>query len=269
MAPLRGPGAVSAAGARPPRLSVVVTARNEEARLAGCLERLGFADEIVVTLDRCTDRSKEIALRYTDRLVEGTWEIEGPRRNAGIDAATGDWILEVDADERVPEELAREICTVIESAAPGYFLVPFENYIGGRLVRYGWGASWGVMAAPRLFSKGAKRWGGQRVHPGLELLGPKRRLEHAIHHEVDESISDMLKRLDRYTELRAADLREGKGKMSSLPGLLRRSATRFYKCYVSRKGYREGRWGFLIALMAALYPLLSQLKAELERPIKR
>lgn len=260
---------MSDGGDKGPKLSAVVTAHNEEARLARCLDRLRFADEIVVTLDRCTDRSKEIALRYTGRIVEGAWELEGPRRSAGIDAARGDWILEVDADEEVPEDLAHEIRETIASAAPGYFLVPFDNYIGGRLVRYGWGASWGVMAAPRLFSKGAKRWGAERVHPRLELKGPKRRLVHAIRHDVDGSISDMLKRLDRYTELRAQDLREGKGKISSLPGLIRRGATRFYKCYVSRKGYREGRWGLLIALMAALYPLISQLKAELERPEKR
>ena len=252
----------------PCRLSAVVTAHNEEAQLAQCLETLRFADEIVVTLDRCTDGSKAIAERYAQKIVEGAWEIEGPRRNAGIDAASGDWMLEVDADERVPPELAQEIRTVIETAAPGHFLLPFDNYIGDRLVRYGWGGSWGVMAAPRLFSKGAKRWGEQRVHPGLRLDGRQRFLEHAMRHRVDNNISDMLARLDRYTELRAADLREGKGRLSPFLFLLRRSASRFLKCYVFRKGYREGRWGFLIALMAALYPLIAQLKAELERPDK-
>ena len=246
-----------------PRLSALVVAHNEEAQLADCLERLRFADEIVVVLDRCTDGSREVARRFTDRLMEGAWPIEGARRNAGIDACASDWIVEVDADERLPPALAREIREAIAGAAPGYFLVPFDNYIGDRLVRYGWGAAWGVGAAPRLFSKGAKRWGNERIHPKLELKGERRWLEHRMIHHVDSDISEMLARLDRYTTARAQDLRES-GEAGSFAHNIRRIFSRFYKCYVTRKGYREGAYGFLIALFAGLYPILSYLKARLE-----
>jgi hypothetical protein len=82
-------------------------------------------------------------------------------------------------------------------------------------------------------------------------------------HLVDRNISDMLRRLDRYTTLRAHDLRRS-GDIGSFAANLRRIATRFWKCYVSRRGYREGAWGFLVALCAALYPILSYLKARLE-----
>ncbi len=92
-----------------PRLSALVVVHNEEAQLAECLETVQFADEIVVVLDRCTDGSKDIAQRYAAHIIEGGWELEGPRRNAGIKACTGDWILEVDADERVTARLAKEI----------------------------------------------------------------------------------------------------------------------------------------------------------------
>src|SRR3546814_2930804 len=92
-----------------PRLSALVVAHNEEAQLADCLGSLAFADERVVVLDRCTDNSKRVALEHGARILEGGWELEGPRRNAGIDACTGDWILEVDADERVTAALASEI----------------------------------------------------------------------------------------------------------------------------------------------------------------
>ena len=246
-----------------PRLSALVVAHDEEAQLAACLDRLGFADEIVVVLDRCTDGSRHIAARYTDRLVEGAWEIEGPRRNAGIAACSGDWVLEVDADERVSEALAAEIRAAIEGAAPGYFLVPYDNYIGERLVRHGWGASWGVSATARLFSKGAKRWGGQRIHPKVELSGARRRLTTPMVHYVDRDISDMIRRLDRYSTMRARDLRDS-GDIGTLAGNLRRLASRFLKCYLGRRGYREGGYGLLIALFAGLYPLLSHLKARYE-----
>ena len=247
----------------PPRLSALVVAHNEAAQLGDCLACLDFADEIVVVLDRCTDDSLAVARRFTEKIVEGEWLIEGDRRNRGIDTCTGDWVLEVDADERASKALGDEVKRSIVGAEPGYFLVPFDNYIGDRLVRYGWGASWGVSAAPRLFSPGAKRWGDQRIHPSLTLSGTRRRLNEPMAHYVDHDISDMLRRLDRYSTARAQDLRAS-GNIGGLPRNLRRLVTRFFKCYVSRRGYREGAYGFLIALCAALYPLLAHLKARLE-----
>jgi glycosyltransferase involved in cell wall biosynthesis len=247
-----------------PKLSALVVAHNEEAQLAECLETLSFADEIVVVLDDCTDGSKDIAGRFTPRLIEGSWDIEGPRRNAGIDGCKGDWILEIDADERVSDDLAKEICDTIQSAEPGFFLIPFDNFVGERLVRYGWGGSWGVSATERLFSRGAKRWGeNQRIHPKTELKGPKRWLKCRMIHHVDQNISDMIQRLDRYTAAKAADMRAN-GSKEGFWRNFRRLFTRFWKCYISRKGYKEGYYGFLIALFAAIWPMISWLRYKLE-----
>lgn len=246
-----------------PTLTALVVAHNEEDQLDACLATLTFADEIVVVLDKCTDGSKAIAARYTDKLIEGSWEIEGPRRHAGIDVCTGDWVLEVDADERVSPELAGEIRSKIKTAPFGHFLIPYDNYVGSHLVRYGWGASWGVSATVRLYAQGAKVWGAQRIHPGVELKGERMWLENRMIHYVDRNISDMILRLDRYSTARANDLRAS-GKIGSLANNVRRLFSRFFKCYIGRKGYREGLYGFLIALMAGLFPLLSYIKAKLE-----
>jgi glycosyltransferase involved in cell wall biosynthesis len=246
------------------RLSAVVVAHNEERQLAACLERLGFADELVVVLDRCTDRSRDIALGFTDRLVEGAWEREGPRRHAGLDTCRGEWILEVDADERVTPELADEIRRVVATTPAAWHLIPVDNYIGDRLVRWGWGASFGKSAYAGLFRRGTKRWGDQRVHPAVSLQGPQGpALDARLVHYVDRDVSEMLQRLDRYTTAHAQDLRET-GDIGSYARNLRRIPTRFWKCYVGRRGYREGPYGFLIALCAALYPILSYLKARLD-----
>ncbi len=250
----------------PVRLSALVVVHDEERQLADCLVCLGFADEIVVVLDRCTDRSREIAHGVTDRLVEGAWEREGPRRHAGIDACRGEWILEIDADERVTPELAREIRRVVATSPAAWHLVPVDNFIGDRLVRWGWGASFGRSAHAALYRKGTKEWGGQRVHPAVALSGRQGpALSSPMLHYVDRDVSDMLRRLDRYSTARAQDLREG-GDIGGYGRNLRRIASRFWKCYVGRKGYREGPWGFLIALCAALYPILSYLKARLDTP---
>jgi len=247
-----------------PLLSALVVAHDEEAQLADCLSGLGFADEIVVVLDRCRDRSREIALEFTEQIVEGAWEREGPRRHAGIEACRGAWILEVDADERVGPELAAEIRAVVETSAAAWHLIPVDNYIGDRLVRWGWGASFGRSAHAALYRKGVKVFGDQRVHPGLMLSGTQgASLDGRLVHYVDRNISDMLCRLDRYTSARARDLRDS-GDIGNYGRNLRRIASRFWKCYVGRRGYREGPYGFLIALCAGLYPILSYLKARLE-----
>ena len=245
-------------------VSALVVAHDEEVRLAACLEKLRFADEIVVVLDRCTDRSKEIAAQFTGRLVEGAWPLEGDRRNAGIEACRGPWIFEVDADEHVPPALAEEVRTVVARSRFDWHEVPVDNYIGTRLVRHGWGASYGKAAYPGLFRKGAKVWGRNRVHPALTFHGAKGpRLVNRIDHHVDRNISDMIKRLDRYSSAKALDLRDS-GDIGTFGHNLRRMFSRFYKCYVARRGYREGGYGFLIALFAGLYPILSHLKARLE-----
>jgi glycosyltransferase involved in cell wall biosynthesis len=258
------PASEGAADTAEPMLSALVVARNEAAQLAQCLSLLNFADETVVVLDRCEDASRSIAREFTDRIIEGAWEREGPRRNAGIAACRGEWILEVDADERVTAELAGEIRATVENSPADWHLIPVDNYVGERLVRFGWGASFGRSAYAGLFRRGVKHWGDQRVHPAVLLSGAQgTNLSARLVHHVDRNISDMLHRLDRYTSARAQDLREG-GDIGSFGHNLRRIASRFWKCYVARRGYREGPYGFLIALCAALYPILSYLKARLE-----
>ena len=246
-----------------PKLTILVVAHNEEEDLDDCLQALGFGDELMVVLDKCTDGSKSIAEKYADTIIEGRWDIEGPRRHAGLDVCKGDWVLEVDADERVSLELAAEVKAAIQTAPFGHFLIPYDNYVGKTLVRYGWGGSWGVSATVRLFSKGAKVWGAQRVHPGVQLKGERMWLKNRMVHLVDKDISDMIGRLDRYSTARARDLRAS-GDIGSLANNIRRLSSRFLKCYFGRKGYKEGGYGFLIALMAGLFPLISYLKARLE-----
>lgn len=247
-----------------PRLSALIVARNEEARLPKCLSALAFADEIVVVLDRTTDASRSIAENAGARVLEGGWEREGDRRNAGIGFCGGDWILEVDADEHVSPELAAEIRATVASSTAARHSIPVDNHIGTRLVRFGWGASFGKSAYWGLFRKGTKIWGRERVHPKLTLSGEAgAALSARLQHEVDRNLSETIRRLDRYSSARAADLREH-GDPDSTSRYVRRFFSRFWKCYVARRGYREGGYGLVIAALAGLFPLVSHLKARYE-----
>ncbi len=259
---------MSAAAA--PKVSALVVARNEAARLPACLACLAPADELVVVLDRSTDGSRNVSSGAlcrggAARVLEGAWELEGERRNAGIAACTGDWVLEVDADERVPPALWEAVRRVVASSPHGFHRVRIDNHVGERLIRHGWGGSFGTTLKPVLFRRGAKRWRAQRVHPGLDWTGTEGPPveEAGIRHEVDRDISDMLRRLDRYSSAKASDLLEA-GDIGGLPGNLRRFVSRFGKCYVARGGWKEGGWGLLISLCAGLFPLLAHLKARLE-----
>ena len=223
-----------------------------------------FADEIVVVLDRCTDRSSEIAHNLADVVIEGGWEIEGDRRNLGIRACSSEWILEADADEFVPEDLAREIRTVIADPNYDIYNIPVRNFVGKHYVRQGWGGgSFGKTAYMGLFRKGTKWWGGSRVHPHLTVSGnggPD--LRHAIDHHVDRDVSDMIRRLNNYTDWRSRDLIDlGEVRKNSLANMFRKFVSRFLKVYVRRKAYKEKELGIMVALCAGLYPLIAYIKA--------
>jgi glycosyltransferase involved in cell wall biosynthesis len=249
------------------RLSAFICAHNEAKNIEACLKDLAFVDEIVVLLDRCTDETRMIAEKTGATILEGAWPIEGERRAAAQAACHGRWIFEVDADERVSPALAQEIIKVISDResqgdhGPDWWRIAFDNYIGNRLVRYGWGAQFGVGAKAILYRKGIKTWGGQRVHPKVQMQGTSGpTLANRMDHLVDENISDMMLRLDRYTSLHAQDLCD-EGNIGTFRKNVARIFGRFYKCFILRKGYREGDLGLTIAIFAGLYPFLSFVKA--------
>src|SRR5216684_695805 len=227
-------------------LSALVVARNEEKQLPACLETLRFADEIVVVLDRTTDRSAEIARMFGARIVEGAWPFEGERRTAA-------------AAECVTPGLAEEIRRVIPGAGEAYFLIPIANHVGGKLIRHGWGAYNGAAMRAALYRPGGKRWGQGRVHPPVSYTGVRRELQHPLDHYVDRDLSDMFRRLNSYSDAAALDAID-RGETPRFRSAFRRMFSRFWKSYVARKGYREGPYGIALALFSALYPMLTYLK---------
>lgn len=245
-------------------LTALVVAHNEALHLPACLASLQFADRLIVVLDRCTDASQAIAQAAGATVLSGDFANEGERRNFARSQCPDGWILEVDADERISQSLAEEVRTIVDQSTADYHPIPVDNYIGRQCVRNGWGGSFGVRTVTRLSRKEAKTWGNQQVHPRVTYNGVEgAKLKHPIIHLVDDDLSDTLQRLNRYSDLRARDLVQH-GHSETLGKNIGRLFSRFFKCYVMRKGYREGLYGFVIALCAGLYPLLSYVKATCE-----
>ena len=248
------------------RLSVLITVHNEEKILESCLEKLNFCDEIVIVLDKSTDNSKKICEKFTDKIFAGSWEFEGERRNFGLKNCSKEWILEIDADEHVSKNLSEEILNKINNSSDySNFHIKVNNYIGKNLVKYGWGGSFGRGGVTCLFKNGTKKWGKQRVHPELSFngkFGPD--LKNCIEHYFVENISELLLKFNSWTYLKSLDLIENK-KKETLGHNLRRIFSRFLKNYYKRKGYKEGKLGFLIALLAGLFPIVSYLRCEINK----
>lgn len=242
-------------------LSALVVAHNEEAILDDCLTRLSFADEIVLVADRCTDETVVIAKRHNAKIIEGAWEIEGVRRSVGIEACSCLWILEVDADEWIEPTLSNEITACIHADKNDFIFMSMHNYVYGRHVRYGWMAALAPDLKGSLFRKGHKTWGMERVHPnvsfsgirGLDLVG-------GIRHNFAKDISTLMQRFNRNTSLGAEGM-ASKEDDRRTKTMARKVLSRFWKCYVARKGYKEGGLGFIISFLSALYPLVAHLKA--------
>ena len=246
----------------PVKLSALVCAHNDEARLAECLRRLSFCDEIVVVADRCTDRSQEIARQFGARVIDGIFPLESQRKAAGVTACLGEWVLEIEADEHVEAALAYEVRAAIHGRPGGdWFSVPVDNFVGETLVRRGWGAGLGTVMAPRLYRRRVKRWKARRVDPAVVLDGRfAGALETSLSRHADPDVGHMIARLNRQTALRAQDLADA-GQGGDLLADLGKAISRFWTCYVWRQGVREGEIGFLIALMAGLDAVLSGMRA--------
>lgn len=245
------------------KLSALICVQNQDAQLSQCLRKLSFCDEIVVVADRCTDRSQDIARSHGAVVIPGIFPFESQRKTAGAEACTGDWILELEPDEVVSSALAWEIRATLQMRPEGdHFDLPFDNYVGERLVRRGWTGGLGSPSATRLYRRGAKHWKAQRVADGgAAMIGPSGgALRGALRRTVGEDIGQVIDRLNRLTGQQAEDLADAQAAGGVAVGVFR-GLGQFVRSYLARGGWQEGRLGFLLALMTGLYPVLSHLRA--------
>ncbi len=187
-------------------LSVVVITRNEEDNLAACLDSVPFANEVIVVDDGSTDTTREIAARYTDKVLSRELDRFGRQKQFAIEQATRDWILVLDADERVTEQLAQSICSVLSTGAPevdGY-LLRRRTWLFDRPVTC---TGWYKYAHLRMFRRGSARYVDRRVHeyPVLDHPARRSRLIGDLDHFTYASIDEYRAKLDRYSRLAAAD----------------------------------------------------------------
>jgi glycosyltransferase involved in cell wall biosynthesis len=241
------------------KLSATIITRNEEARIGDCLESVRWADEIIVVDTGSADRTLEMCHKYTPHVYSRPWEGYAPAKNAALELATGDWILSLDADERVSDGLHAEVAALqrqpIVNLADGY-AIPRRNYLWGRWLRYG-----GLYPDDqiRLFKRGKGAFKARRVHESVAIDGRVERLQHPIEHHSYQGLGDVIQRLDRYTDLAALDLHE-QGQPFRVTALLLRPVGRFLRNYVLRQGFRDGIPGLIMAVSYAYSVFVREAK---------
>jgi glycosyltransferase involved in cell wall biosynthesis len=250
-----------------PKVSVTIITRDEEADLEAALQSVAWADEILVVDSGSTDRTVDIARSAGARVVVRDWPGYVTQKNFAAAQAANDWILSLDADERVTPALAQEIRRVLEGPASAAYRIPRLTWHLGRWIR---ATDWYPDYQTRLYDRRAAQWSGRYVHETVTVNGATGRLQGELQHFAYRDIADHLETIDRYTTYAARQMYED-GRRASAWTLLLHPPGAFLRNYVARGGFRLGTVGFIVSTMNAYYVFLKFAKLwQLQsRPISR
>jgi glycosyltransferase involved in cell wall biosynthesis len=240
------------------KISFVIVTFNEERNIEECLETAKWGDEIIVVDSFSTDRTLEICKRYTHRIYQRPWPGFGKQKNFAIEQASMDWTFILDADERLPEELRREIEGILHLAEKEFaaYRVPRKNYFYGHWLK--WGGQypdWQI----RLFKKGAGLLDDFEPHNSFIFAGKLGTLENPLIHYTERNISDHFPKLNRFTDL-AAEYRVQTCNKVHWYDLAFRPLVTFFQVYLRKQGFRDGIPGFIQAVFKSLYTFVKYAK---------
>ena len=240
-----------------PHLSVVVITRNEARNIRAALQSVRWADELVVVDSGSSDDTTRIAREIADRVTGHDWAGYGAQKNHATGLAAHDWVLSLDADERVSPALAREIQMLLrhEPAARAYCVPRVTRYLG-RWIR---STDWHPDFQLRLYDRRTARWNDRLVHESVAVDGPVGRLQGELEHHAYRDVSHHLQTIDRYTTLAAHQMHR-EGRRAGWVDLTARPLAAFLRNYVVRRGVRDGVRGLIISILNAGYVFLKFVK---------
>ena len=240
-----------------PKISAIVITYNEEKNIERCLSSIAWVDEIVVVDSESTDDTKKIASEFTPRVFDIKWEGFGKAKDFAKDKASHQWILSVDADEVVTEDLKDEIqrITRSEDSLDGYYISRKSNFLGKWIKHGGWYPDYVL----RLFKKDKAKFNHSMVHEKVWVEGKTGYLKNDLLHYTDPDFDHYLEKLNRYTSLGAEELFR-KGKRAELFDVIFRPWAVFFKMYFVRKGFLDGLSGFILAVSSAFHVFSKYVK---------
>lgn len=229
-----------------PRLSAIIITKDEAANIGDCLDSLAFCDERIVVDAASSDGTMMIAKQRGARVATHAWKGFGPQKNYALSLAQGDWVLSIDADERVSPELAHAIRAAMDGSADGYE-IPRRSSFCGRMMRH---SGWFPDRVLRLFRRGKARFTDDAVHERVVCEGPVARLKEPILHYPVARLEDAIRRIDQYSTLGAEKLAASDRRISAVSGLAHGVGT-FLRVYLLKLGFLDGAAGFMLAVANA------------------
>lgn len=240
------------------KVSVYVLTYNEEAKIRDCLDSVAWADEIVILDSFSNDRTLPICQNYTGKIFQQEFVGFGKLRNIAVEHCTNDWVLSLDADERVTPELREEILAKLTEApdADAYFIPRKSHFLKYWVRHCGWYPDY---RQPQFFHKLKMKYREQLVHEGFDVAGKVAYLrEHVIQHPF-LSLDEFLKKMDRYSSLRAEDMVKN-GASFHISQVLTHPAAMFWRMYFQKLGFLDGRVGLMLSLLYSYYTMLKYAK---------
>lgn len=226
-----------------PTLSVIIAARNEAHQIADCVRSAAFADEVIVLDSSSTDATASVARTAGAKVHVTDWPGYGKQQQRGISLATGDWVLSLDADERITEELAAEIrAAIAQPVAEGYRLPRHSSFCGQFMDHGGWRPDYTLRLVRRELAGFTEHF----LHAHMTVDGRRADLRSPIVHYSYRDLDDVLEKLNRYSRGAAIDARS-QGQRSSFSRALASGFWAFCRTYLLRQGFRDGRLGFALA----------------------
>jgi glycosyltransferase involved in cell wall biosynthesis len=237
-------------------ISVVVISKDEEKSIARCLGSVRWADEVIVVDTGSADRTPEMAEGLGAKLYRTEWKGFGRAKQLGVEKATGEWVLSVDADEEITDVLASEIreAVTVDSFA-GYFIPRRTNFLG-RWIRH---SRWYPDYVLRLFRRQAGAFTSSLVHERVNIDGEVGKLTSPILHYSYPDVDTYLRKLETYTSLAAKELHR-KGRKFSLSSLILKPLAAFSRHYITGAGFLDGVEGFMIASLSAFGVMTKYIK---------
>jgi glycosyltransferase involved in cell wall biosynthesis len=231
----------------PATISAIVITKNEAENIEDCLNSLSFANEIIVYDSGSDDNTVQLAEQFTKNIFVTDWPGDGPQKNRALSKATSDWVICLDADERVSQELANEIKLNINNTNKSGFILPFQSFYCGKAIRFG---DWRNESHLRLFKRTGSKFTEDEVHCHCKVDGQIGKLKHFVYHYPFRRLDKMLLKLNEYSS-KSAQAKFSNNKKSSLFTALTHGIWTFLRGYFIKLGFLDGREGFILAVSNA------------------